>query len=68
MSSLAFDTHRAVKPGPRNRWPKRSSRPSATPTGNVATKADIAASEAALRADIRESEGALRADLEAKID
>ena len=59
MSSLAFDTHRAVKA----LCEAGAAEPLAEAfvetigdaiTGNVATKADIAASEAALRAEITE--------------
>ena len=57
MSSLASTptapSRPSAKPGPQNRWPKPSSRPIGDAiTGDVVTKADIAASEAALRADV----------------
>ena len=64
MSPLAFDTHRAVKA----LCEAGAAEPLAeafveTITGNVATKADIAAFEVAMRADISESETALRTEI-----
>ena len=65
MSSLAFDTHRAVKAlceaGAAEQLAETVVEAIGDAiTGNVATKADIAASEVGLRADIAE----VRTDLE----
>ena len=59
MSSLAFDTHRAVKA-------LREAGAEAfveTIGGNVATKADISASEAALRAEVANVRAELKTDI-----
>ena len=68
MSSLAFDTHRAVK-ALCEACATESLAEAFVKTiddaisGNVATKADISASEAALRADIHRVEATLRAKI-----